>query len=83
MCGIVVMHFYDDSGTHRGWLAFQMQPNQTRHFNIDDVANTYFGENFSGAIEFSPHIAQQLELEHTLTGAHATTSNWTAGQSSY
>jgi len=81
--GIVVMQFYATDGQHLGWLAFQMQPNQTRYFDVDNIANTYLGENFSGTIEFTPHIAQQLELQHTVTGAHATTSNWTAGQKHY
>jgi len=81
--GVVVLNFYEGNGQHLGWLAFQMQPNQTRYFAVDDIANTYFGENFAGAIEFSPHIAQQIELQHAVSQAHGTTSNWTAGQSDY
>lgn len=78
--GVVVLKFYEYTGTYMGAIACYMHANETRYFDIDSIAETYLNGTFKGSVEFLPHVAQQLELWHTNGNAHGSTGNWAANQ---
>lgn len=74
--GQVILKFHGETGNYLGSLGIYMHPNETRHIDIDSIAETYLNGHFTGSIEFIPHIAHQLEIWHDSGYAHGSTGTW-------
>ncbi len=74
--GQVILKFHSKTGNYLGSLGIFMNPNETRHIDIDSISEIYLNGHFTGSIEFIPNIAHQLETWHDSGYAHGSTGTW-------